>query len=117
MRARIIHVGWDWAAKKKLQNHEMCIAEWGQVLFRMRAEGPAVLPAQGNALGIGGIQYRSSAQRANRSTERLARWADEMRWLVFPAVPRALPWAGRTEAPSGQRGLAPREQEPTNKRC
>ena len=59
------------------------------------AEGPAVRPAQGTALGNGKRQVRVSAQRANESMNG---------WPVGPttsfscttATPRALPWAGRT---------------------
>ena len=68
-----------------------------------RAEGPVVIPAQGNALGTGGNSYRSSAQRANLSPEEpLARWAGGAGERV-PSSPgrcpgleeRPPPWGGK----------------------
>jgi hypothetical protein len=60
-----------------------------------------------------------SAQRANRSStchsERLVRWTDHNsihnKRRGVHRIPRALPWAGRTGAPLGQRTLhdAPKE--------
>jgi len=80
----------------------------------MRAEGPGVRPAKGNALVIGATPGDNlSAQRANHShaamdDERLARWAERRgETMVGPCAPfptRALPFAGRTDAPSGLAG-------------
>ena len=72
-----------------------------------RPEGADLLPAQGNALGSRDAKrVVISAQRANRSLrvrpeERLARWAD-ITARLGSWLPRALPWAGRTSAPSGR---------------
>ena len=89
----------------------MCIADWGQVLFRMRAEGPAILPAQGIALGTRGIQYRSigpTAQKFDRMVGPLGR-RDEV--VGFPRSPQgdALGWengspfGAKRAGPSGTR--------------
>ena len=75
-----------------------------------RAEGPAVRPAQGNALGARRAASVAAGPTGQpfvlRWREGLAHWAgrrpthNEESW--FASFPKALPWAGRTGAPSGQ---------------
>jgi hypothetical protein len=68
------------------------------------AEGPAVRPAQGNALGDGGQQVHVSAQRANDS---MNCWpVGPTTSLPVPPFPRALPWAGRTVLLRSSRSIA-----------
>jgi len=66
-----------------------------------RAEGPAVLPAQGSALGkwtaIESLRPNGPTDRLRGASaiERLARWAEKH--SAFSRFPRAVPWAGRTK--------------------
>ena len=67
---------------------------WVSLLF-LRAEGPAVLPAQGNALGMQErrILVGPTGQPFAFRGEPLARWA-EIASIAASTFPRALPWAG-----------------------
>jgi hypothetical protein len=67
----------------------------------LRAEGPLVRPAQGNALGGRENSSHLSAQRANRSPgERLARWAAHLRYVAI-ASPGRCPGLGESLPPWG----------------
>jgi hypothetical protein len=73
---------------------------------RPRAKGPAVRPAQGTALGRSGETQSIGIDPTGQPFgERLARWA--VRSLRRSQLPRAVPWAGRTERPFGAGGMLP----------